>query len=68
MTIPALVATLLANLPELVKLVRLIVRNIEEAQSDRKVKEDLRAIHEAFETRDAEALRRVFAPLDPPRR
>lgn len=61
MTITTLVATFLANIPELMKLVRLILKNIEEAQRDKTAKEDLKAISAAFEAKDADALRRIFA-------
>lgn len=66
MNLPALLATFLANLPELLKLVRLIMKNIEEGRRDRRFKEDLREINRAFETRDAEALRRLFSGESPP--
>lgn len=64
MTITTLVATFLANIPELMKLVRLVLKNIEEAQRDETAKSDLKAINEAFATKDANALRRIFAPRD----
>lgn len=64
MTITTLVATFLANIPELMKLVRLILKNIEEAQRDRTTKEELKAINEAFAAKDADALRRIFASGD----
>ena len=62
MTITTLVATFLANIPELMKIVRLILKNIEEAQRDKTAKEDLKAISAAFEAKDADALRRIFTP------
>jgi len=67
-TLPALLAALLANLPELMRLIRLIARNIEEAQSERKIREDLIALNKAFESKDAEALRHIFMSGDSPDR
>lgn len=51
-------------LPELIKLVRDIQAAIKKEESDRKVKNDVKAIREAYKNQDAEALNRVFNPVD----
>lgn len=55
----------LAALPELIKLVRDIQAAIKKEESDRKVKNDIQAIREAYKTGDAEKLNAVFNPVDP---
>lgn len=50
----------LSALPELIKLVKLIQKKIEEDKSDKKTKEEIRKINQAFKDRDAEALNRLF--------
>jgi hypothetical protein len=50
----------LAALPELVRLVKNIERRIEAAETERKIKEDLEAINEAFEKEDPEKLKQIF--------
>jgi len=50
----------LAAVPELLRLVRNIEKRIEAAKTEKKVKEDLEAINEAFETKDANKLNDIF--------
>lgn len=52
----------LAALPELIRLVRDIETAIKKEESDRKVKNDVKAIREAFKNQDAQALNRIFNP------
>lgn len=47
-------------LPELVRLVKTMQRQIEEANTKRKVKEDVKAINEAFKKKDPDSLKRIF--------
>lgn len=57
--IKALSALILA-LPELIKLVKNIQKQIEEQNTDQKVKDDLKKINKAFEDKDAKALNDLF--------
>jgi len=52
---------LLRNMPELIKLIQVLQKQIAEASTDRKVKEDLEKIRGAFEKRDAKILNDLFA-------
>lgn len=52
----------LAALPELIKLVRDIQAAIKKEESDRKVKNDVKAIREAYKNQDADAINRLFNP------
>jgi len=54
----------LAALPELIRLVRDIETAIKKEESDRKVKNDVKAIREAFKNQDAQALNRIFNPTN----
>jgi hypothetical protein len=47
-------------LPELLKLFQLLQKRIEEVETDRKVKDDVKKIHEAFATNDASKLDELF--------
>jgi hypothetical protein len=55
-----IVGILLANLPQILKLIEEIERARRDARAQRKVADDLKAIQEAFKNRDPGALRRVF--------
>lgn len=52
--------TLVKLLPELVALIKAIQKAIDQAETDRKVKDDLNAIKKAFDTKDATALDHIF--------
>lgn len=56
---------LLTSLPEIIRLVRAIELALKEAEVDRKVKDDVKAIHEAFTTKDAKKLNDIFNPSAP---
>lgn len=51
---------LFAALPEIVKLIQQIQKQIAADGVERKVKDDLRAINKAFEEKDARALSDIF--------
>lgn len=55
-----LLASLVIALPEILKLLAAIQKSIDEAQTQRKVKEDLQAIERAFREKDANALNHIF--------
>lgn len=55
----ALWALLLA-LPELLELIRAIQKANQEVKTDKKIKDDLRKISEAFKDKDAKKLNDVF--------
>lgn len=50
----------LAAIPELLKFVKLLESRIREAKVQRKVSDDVKAIHAAFENNDTEALNALF--------
>lgn len=60
MTLLTLLAQILANLPELLRLVRNIQDNLEEVETERKVKDDIQKLNEAFEAKDEKAFRDIF--------
>jgi len=47
-------------LPEIIKLLEILATRIAEANTERKIKEDLQKINEAFEKRDATLLNDIF--------
>ena len=55
-----IIHSLIVALPELIKLVKNIEKQIEAKKTDEKVKDDLKKINEAFEKKDAEALNKLF--------
>lgn len=55
-----LIHSLIIALPELIKLIKNIEKQIEEKNTDEKVKDDLKKINEAFEKKDAKALNDLF--------
>lgn len=50
-------------LPELIKLVTVLQKAADEAETSRKVKEDVAEIHQAFLNKDANALNNLFSNL-----
>lgn len=52
--------TLIVAFPKIIELLETIHKRIEEAETQRKVEDDLKAINEAFKNQDAEALRKIF--------
>ncbi len=58
--LPRLALAFLAALPELLRLIDNIQKQIEADKTDRRVKEDLQKINQAFKDKDAEALKRIF--------
>ncbi len=53
-------AAFIAALPELIKLVQNLLAQAKRAEEDRKVKEDLRRINQAFKDGNAQALHDIF--------
>jgi hypothetical protein len=51
---------LIAALPEIIEMIKHLQRLNDQAEADRKVKDDIRAINKAFEDKDADALIRIF--------
>lgn len=51
---------LLTLLPELIKLLQAMQSAISEAETDRKVKDDIRLVAEAFKTKDSTKLNQIF--------
>ena len=54
-------AALLKLLPILLGLVKSLQKAIDEAQTDRKVADDLKAIQEAIDRKDPDAIKHIFA-------
>lgn len=50
----------IAALPEIIRLVNKVQKEIERQQTNRKVADDIKAINDAFEARDAEKLNEIF--------
>lgn len=50
----------LVALPELLRLIKNLQKRIDEAKTDKKVKEDLTKINKAFEDNDEKALNDIF--------
>lgn len=53
-------AALIAALPELLRLLRTVQKKIDEAETNRKVTDDLKAINEAFKSNDPDKLNHIF--------
>lgn len=51
---------LLVALPDILKLIENLQKEAEKVETDRKVKQDIQIINQAFEKQDAEALRILF--------
>ncbi len=51
----------MAALPALLKLFQTLQKRIDEAGVDRKVVQDVKTIHEAFDAKDAEKLNALFS-------
>lgn len=51
---------LLQALPDILKLIQTIQKGIAEANTKRKVADDISAIHEAFAAKDADKLNAIF--------
>jgi hypothetical protein len=47
-------------LPDLLKLIRILKSRLDEAETDRKVKDDIKKIHDAFASGDASKLNELF--------
>lgn len=62
-----LVWLFLTSLPDLIKLLQLIEKSISDHNVDRKVKDDLKILHQAFADKDGAKLTALFsgaAPVD----
>jgi hypothetical protein len=51
---------LIQSLPTILKIIEHVQKANEKAQTDRKVKEDLALVEEAFREKDAEKLNKIF--------
>lgn len=51
---------LIVALPEIIRLVERIQKEIERQQTDRKVADDIKAINAAFDAKDAKKLNEIF--------
>lgn len=51
---------LIALLPELIRLLQAMQTAISEAETDRKIKDDIRSVAEAFKTKDSSKLNHIF--------
>lgn len=60
MTLLKALLALIVALPDIIKMIEHLQRMADNSEEDRKVKDDLKKINEAFENKDAEALNRVF--------
>lgn len=60
MSVIKLIWAFLMNLQGLVSLLKQIQVSIEEAQSEKKVKDGIKVINDAFKSKDANALRDLF--------
>jgi hypothetical protein len=54
------IATIIKLLPELIALIKSIQKAIDQAETDRKVADDLQALRIAFETKDPNAISHIF--------
>lgn len=52
--------TLIKALPDIIALLRALQKGIDEAETQRKVTDDLKQIHEAFNEKDPAKLRALF--------
>lgn len=55
-----LIYILIVALPDIIRLVKAVNKDLEDEAANDKVKKDLAAIKEAFKKRDAAELRRIF--------
>lgn len=60
MTVRAIISLIVA-LPEILRLIDSISKRIEQDEADRKLKDDLKKIDEAFRNGDAQALNDLFS-------
>jgi len=56
------IGILLANLPQILRLIEEIQKAQAEASIKRRVADDFKAIEEAFKAKDGDALNRIFNP------
>jgi hypothetical protein len=52
--------SILLALPDLIKLYQAIQKRINDTETDRKVKDDLKSIKKAFDEKDSSALNHIF--------
>ena len=64
------ISSLIIALPEIIKLIKNIQKKIEQQRVEKKVKDDLEKINQAFESGDAKLLNDVFngMPINPEER
>ena len=51
---------MLLSLPDIYKLIKTLEALAKEAETERKVKDDIKSIHEAFAAKDAQKLNDIF--------
>lgn len=57
----SLVWTFITALPDLIKLLQVLQDAINREEAERKVKSDVKALHEAFKSRDASRITALFS-------
>ena len=55
--------SLLASIPDLIKIYKAVQKRIDQSDQDRKIKDDLKKIGEAFDEKDATKLDHIFNQL-----
>lgn len=55
-----IIVTFIAALPDIIKLLQALQKQADEAETDRKVRDDLKTIHEAFNAKDPAKLNALF--------
>lgn len=60
-----LIYLFLTSLPDLIKLLQAVEKGIKQGEVDRKVKDDLKVLHQAFAEKDGAKLTALFSGADP---
>lgn len=55
---------LVKALPEIIALLKAIQKGIDEVKTERKISDDVKALHEAFSAKDADRIRAIFNGTD----
>ncbi|MDH4163341.1 MAG: hypothetical protein OEW15_11730 [Nitrospirota bacterium] len=61
-----LILLFLTSLPDLIKLLQIIDKTIQKGETDRKVKDDLKVLHQAFADKDGAKVTALFMGEAPP--
>lgn len=60
MSVLTVILNFMQALPDLIKLIQVLQKHIDEADVDRKVQDDVKSIHEAFDAKDPAKLNALF--------